>query len=218
MDSTGSQQPSGGGRSRVAQLVGWILIAIGGLLALGSLIGGTGLGGHIGGVLMGAAIALCGAMLVRPFTSWKKAAPGAIIALVLGAVMLPSAPKEPAPASGLIGPTATATVTESATATVTVTTTMTVVPPTSTEPTTTAVASTSTRIPPNPGLTETNTRTPVPTVDRVPPPRTTTADAPSAYYSNCDEAKAAGAAPMYRGSPGYRRALDRDGDGIACDK
>ncbi|WP_231857434.1 MULTISPECIES: excalibur calcium-binding domain-containing protein [Tsukamurella] len=23
---------------------------------------------------------------------------------------------------------------------------------------------------------------------------------------------------MYRGSPGYRRALDRDGDGIACDK
>ena len=39
-----------------------------------------------------------------------------------------------------------------------------------------------------------------------------------AYYANCTEAKAAGAAPMYRGSPGYRADLDRDDDGIACDK
>ena len=39
-----------------------------------------------------------------------------------------------------------------------------------------------------------------------------------AYYANCTEAKAAGAAPMYRGSPGYRADLDRDHDGIACDK
>ncbi|MFD7031355.1 excalibur calcium-binding domain-containing protein [Streptomyces sp. NPDC059917] len=31
------------------------------------------------------------------------------------------------------------------------------------------------------------------------------------------EAKAAGAAPIRRGEPGYRSALDRDGDGTACD-
>ena len=37
------------------------------------------------------------------------------------------------------------------------------------------------------------------------------------YYSNCDEAERAGAAPMERGEPGYREGLDRDGDGIACD-
>ncbi|ARD42734.1 hypothetical protein B6G06_04365 [Actinomyces gaoshouyii] len=40
----------------------------------------------------------------------------------------------------------------------------------------------------------------------------------SAYYSNCKEARAAGAAPLYRGEPGYRPGLDRDGDGIACEK
>ena len=40
----------------------------------------------------------------------------------------------------------------------------------------------------------------------------------SAYYSSCKEAKAAGAAPLFRGEPGYRPKLDRDGDGIACEK
>ena len=38
------------------------------------------------------------------------------------------------------------------------------------------------------------------------------------FYANCKEAKAAGAAPMYKGDPGYRPELDRDGDGSACDK
>ena len=38
------------------------------------------------------------------------------------------------------------------------------------------------------------------------------------FYANCKEAKAAGAAPMYKGDPGYRSELDRDKDGIACDK
>lgn len=39
----------------------------------------------------------------------------------------------------------------------------------------------------------------------------------SAYYPNCDAARAAGAAPIYRGSPGYREGMDGDGDGIACE-
>lgn len=42
-------------------------------------------------------------------------------------------------------------------------------------------------------------------------------DAPSAYYANCSEARAAGAAPLYRGEPGYRPGLDRDDDGVACE-
>lgn len=37
------------------------------------------------------------------------------------------------------------------------------------------------------------------------------------YYANCSAARAAGAAPLYRGEPGYRAALDRDNDGIACE-
>ncbi|MCY1214190.1 hypothetical protein D9M72_259970 [compost metagenome] len=44
------------------------------------------------------------------------------------------------------------------------------------------------------------------------------APAPAAvYYANCTAAKAAGAAPIYAGQAGYRAALDRDSDGIACE-
>lgn len=39
----------------------------------------------------------------------------------------------------------------------------------------------------------------------------------SAYYKNCDAARAAGAAPVYAGDPGYGRHLDRDGDGVGCE-
>ena len=39
----------------------------------------------------------------------------------------------------------------------------------------------------------------------------------SVHYQYCKEARAAGAAPLYRGQPGYRSELDRDGDGIACE-
>lgn len=36
-------------------------------------------------------------------------------------------------------------------------------------------------------------------------------------YRNCSEARAAGAAPLYRGQAGYSPRLDRDGDGVACE-
>lgn len=39
----------------------------------------------------------------------------------------------------------------------------------------------------------------------------------SAYYANCSAARAAGAAPVRRGDPGYSRKLDRDGDGVGCE-
>ncbi|WP_448750937.1 excalibur calcium-binding domain-containing protein [Actinomyces sp.] len=67
-----------------------------------------------------------------------------------------------------------------------------------------------------------------------PPPREEAAPAPqreaaapapapvqeqsSVYYKNCQAARDAGAAPLYRGNPGYRSELDRDGDGIACER
>jgi Excalibur calcium-binding domain len=37
------------------------------------------------------------------------------------------------------------------------------------------------------------------------------------YYPNCKAAWAAGAAPIYRGQPGYREDMDGDDDGIACE-
>lgn len=39
----------------------------------------------------------------------------------------------------------------------------------------------------------------------------------TAYFGSCAEAKAAGAAPLFAGQAGYRPALDRDKDGVACE-
>jgi len=37
------------------------------------------------------------------------------------------------------------------------------------------------------------------------------------YYPGCDSVRAAGAAPLYQGQPGYREEMDGDNDGIACE-
>jgi hypothetical protein len=36
-------------------------------------------------------------------------------------------------------------------------------------------------------------------------------------FANCTQARAAGAAPVHVGDPGYALRLDRDGDGIGCE-
>ncbi|WP_181064482.1 excalibur calcium-binding domain-containing protein [Pseudoclavibacter sp. AY1F1] len=36
-------------------------------------------------------------------------------------------------------------------------------------------------------------------------------------FANCTEARAAGAAPVHIGDPGYASHLDRDGDGVGCE-
>lgn len=56
---------------------------------------------------------------------------------------------------------------------------------------------------------------PAPAAPAVPAPAAPAA--PSAYFGSCADAKAAGAAPLYSGQPGYRAALDRDRDGVACE-
>jgi hypothetical protein len=52
-------------------------------------------------------------------------------------------------------------------------------------------------------------------------PATRTAPARSGggdvYFASCKEANAAGRFNIRRGEPGYRPALDRDNDGIACE-
>jgi hypothetical protein len=52
---------------------------------------------------------------------------------------------------------------------------------------------------------------PAPAAPRPAPPSA------SVYYANCTAARAAGAAPIMRGEPGYASKLDRDNDGIACE-
>ncbi|MFJ6522808.1 hypothetical protein ACVW0K_004080 [Streptomyces filamentosus] len=65
--------------------------------------------------------------------------------------------------------------------------------------------------------------TPKPATPKPKPPAPTTRPAetaepePEAYYANCDAVRAAGAAPIHAGEPGYSRRLDRDGDGVGCE-
>lgn len=82
---------------------------------------------------------------------------------------------------------------------------------TSTSTTTTSTSTTvapTTAAPPPPPTTRATVRT------TTPPP---TAAPRTVYYANCTEARAAGAAPVRRGDPGYHHHLDRDGDGIGCE-
>ncbi|MFC8583082.1 excalibur calcium-binding domain-containing protein [Streptomyces sp. NPDC057217] len=75
--------------------------------------------------------------------------------------------------------------------------------------------------------------TPKPTPPPAPKPRPTTQPPTTApepepeptreaveenvYYRNCTAVRAAGAAPIHRGEPGYAPHLDRDGDGVGCE-
>lgn len=114
-------------------------------------------------------------------------------------------------------------------AAVEVTTTTERVVTTTSSTTSTTSTSTTTTAPPTtapPSTAAPVTEPPTTAAPRVQLPPTTeapyvppTTNAPSSvYYANCAAARAAGAAPLYRGDPGYRSALDRDGDGVACEK
>lgn len=90
-----------------------------------------------------------------------------------------------------------------------VTATTTTVPPT-----TTSTVPPTTQPPPPPPTTQ--APPPPPTIAAPPPPPPPT-QSTSSYYENCSAAKAAGAAPVHRGDPGYGSHLDRDDDGVGCE-
>lgn len=123
--------------------------------------------------------------------------------------------------------TVMSTVTKATTRTVTSTVTTTPPEPTSSEPSSLSDTTGSATYTDGPASVDNNTDVsgdndtqmrgflapaPAPVVTPEPAP------APGAYYQNCSDAKAAGAAPLYRGSPGYRPGLDGDNDGVACER
>ena len=70
------------------------------------------------------------------------------------------------------------------------------------------------------------TETPAPPPPPPPPPAPTTTTKPKpttppkpkpVYFATCDDARRAGAAPLYWGQPGYRVELDDNRNGIACE-
>ncbi|MFC0486506.1 GmrSD restriction endonuclease domain-containing protein [Pseudarthrobacter scleromae] len=59
---------------------------------------------------------------------------------------------------------------------------------------------------------------PVAPAPAVPVPAPAAPAPAAAYYANCAAARAAGAAPIFAGQAGYRAGLDRDSDGVACER
>lgn len=134
-----------------------------------------------------------------------------VLSVILGVALIGSLVGDDEPATVRTGattslplPLAAVPATTAAPATTVATTTTTVVVQTTAAPTTT---------PPTTAAPVT-TRAPVITS---PPATTATTAGASAYYANCTDARAAGAAPLRRGDPGYRSGLDRDNDGVACE-
>lgn len=62
-------------------------------------------------------------------------------------------------------------------------------------------------------------RKPVATPQPPAAPGSAATPAPSATsYANCAAVRAAGAAPIRQGDPGYSAKLDGDGDGVGCER
>lgn len=129
----------------------------------------------------------------------------ALVVLIAGGAASSPAPAVAASPTPTVTRTSTATVTATETTTATATTTATV---TETAPPP-APAAAVVAPPPAP---------PAPTSAPPPPPGPVVTQAPAAAsYANCDAVRAAGAAPIRVGDPGYSRKLDRDGDGVGCE-
>jgi len=72
-------------------------------------------------------------------------------------------------------------------------------------------------VPPSPAPAAVAEPAPAPAPARAPLVAPAPAPAADVYYANCTAARAAGAAPVHIGDPGYRTGLDRDRDGIGCE-
>lgn len=219
-------------RPRLGKIVGWVGFVLGLLILIASAVDLS-----IAGIVLGLCAAAAGGLYLfgkpsRGRLVWATPAVAAIPALIAFGITNP-APETEKPAPVAFAAPAIADVTTS-TARPTTTTTTTTTPKTTTAApttTTTTVApapetvtvyapapTTATQYVPAPAPAPVYVADPEPVY--VPPaPLAAVPDVPSSVsYANCTAVKAAGAAPIYRGEPGYSSKLDRDGDGIACEK
>jgi outer membrane biosynthesis protein TonB len=163
---------------------------------------------------------------------WGVIAAVAVVAFIGGGVLLPATePTEEAEAAvetTSAAPTSTSTSSPRPTTSTSRPTTTARPSRTTTTPTTTtrepapAVAPSSAEREPTPERTYTPPPAPAPDPAPAPAPEPEYTPPPtpapeSVYYANCTAARAAGAAPVLAGQPGYGTHLDRDGDGIGCE-
>ena len=68
-----------------------------------------------------------------------------------------------------------------------------------------------------PALTTPASAAPATTTPARTTPATTTPPPAAVYYKNCTAVRAAGAAPIHAGDPGWQTKFDADGDGVGCE-
>ena len=200
-------------------------IIFGGLLILGVLIDGAAWRFLMGLAFLGPAVWW---FMTKPGQRrWKAVIPLALLSFFVGAGMAPSTKQEQPAAAVMATPSSSSTPTttkKTTTSRPTTTSRTTTATTTSASPTTSTVVSQEQVVSDN--HTDHYVRDPEPAPVIVPEPEYPPAPAPepetapaqNVYYPNCKAAKAAGAAPLYQGEPGYRAGLDRDQDGVACER
>nr|WP_296774995.1 excalibur calcium-binding domain-containing protein [Rhodococcus sp. (in: high G+C Gram-positive bacteria)] len=226
----GAQRPEHR-RPLLAKVAGWFALVVGLLILLASLVDFS-----LAGIVLGVCAAAAGGLYLfgppsRGRIVWATPAIAVLPALVAFALSSPTPePVDTAQASHFAAPA----IAEVSTTTPRPTTT-TPVPSTSAPALTTVAPETVTVYAPAPSTTTPYVPAPAPAPVYVaepepvyvaepepvyaPAPLAAVPDtAPSVSYANCTAVKDAGAAPIYRGEPGYSSKLDRDGDGVACEK
>ncbi|MFI7062279.1 excalibur calcium-binding domain-containing protein [Kribbella sp. NPDC050124] len=142
-------------------------------------------------------LALIGLVLFNPFTSGDDS----------------TQTSAPPPAETVPAPEGSPTAPETGAARTAAPTT----PPTPTASETSSPTSPPSSTPTSPESSESSS-TPVPGSPSTSAPTTAPTGTKPVVFSTCAEARAAGKAPLYRGGPGYSEALDKNGDGIACER
>lgn len=149
---------------------------------------------------------------------WPLVGSVSAAALVAGAALMPATAPTSVPAASpaaATGAIATSTVTSTVRTTTTTTVTL---APASTSSTPAAPVASEPESEPVPAATVAPESTYAPAPAQTYAPAPVAEPAPqSASYENCSAARAAGAAPLYRGQPGYASKLDGDNDGVACE-
>lgn len=222
-------EPSTPKRPLFGKIIAWLAIVFGTLFLIASVVNF-----QIGGLLVGLFALAAGVVYLKAGPSagrkpWAVPALAILPAFVVLGLTAPSTSEQPvsdvAAVASLpsVAPTTSARPTTTAPKTTAPTTTT--VPPTTTVAppveTVTVYAPAPTTVPYVPAPAAVPTPEPVytqpaPLVAAV--PEVAAPPAASVIYANCAAAKAAGAAPLYIGGPGYQPKLDGDHDGVACEK
>ncbi|MCZ4521074.1 excalibur calcium-binding domain-containing protein [Rhodococcus ruber] len=207
-------------RPLFGKVFAWVAIVFGVIFLIGALVSFEFGALLVGALMVGAGVAYLYLSPSRGRRGWAVPAIAVLPALIVMGLTTTTEPETPAvaPVAAVPAlPTVTTTSAPPSTTTPTPTTTTTVAPTTEAVAAIIEVPTTSEYIPlpdPEPVYIPEPAYTPEPVYTA---PAPLVAVPPVVSYANCDAVRAAGAAPIYAGEPGYSSKLDRDKDGIGCD-